>query len=97
MQKHLLSRYAGHKNLDAPEIAWDLRRHGALLSEILARMVGAYWIDVRPSDLGYWAMFVPPRTRTWPFGRVHRFVALGHRDRDLVSYYLALVERARGE
>jgi hypothetical protein len=40
-------------------------------------------------------MFVPPRTRTWPFGRVYRFLTLGHREKDLVSYYLDLAARAR--
>jgi hypothetical protein len=40
-------------------------------------------------------MFVPPATRTWPFGRVVRFVSMGHREKDLVSYYLELAARAR--
>lgn len=34
--------------------------------------------------------------RVWPFGRVLRFVAMGHKERDLVSYYLELDLRARG-
>jgi hypothetical protein len=33
--------------------------------------------------------------RVWPFARVARFVAMGHRERDLVSYYLELEARAR--
>jgi len=41
-------------------------------------------------------MSVPPATRTWPIGRVYRFVALGHTERDLVSYYLDIEARARG-
>jgi hypothetical protein len=40
-------------------------------------------------------MIVPPSTRTWPIGRVYRFVALGNSERDLVSYYLDLEARAR--
>jgi hypothetical protein len=40
-------------------------------------------------------MVVPPATRTWPIGRVYRFVALGNSERDLVSYYLDLEARAR--
>ena len=94
MQKHLLKRW-GHTGVTGPEATWDVRRHGALLSEILARTLGAAWVDVSPTEIGYWAMFVPPRTRTWPFGRVHRFLSLGHREKDLVSYYLDLVARAR--
>jgi hypothetical protein len=33
--------------------------------------------------------------RVWPFGRVMRFVAMGHKERDLVSYFLELDSRAR--
>ena len=33
--------------------------------------------------------------RSWPIGRVYRFVSLGNRERDLVSYYLDLEARAR--
>ncbi len=94
MQRHLVMRW-GETGLNGPEAMWDVRRHGALLSEILARTLGAEWVDVSPSEIGYWAMFVPPRTRTWPFGRVYRFLTLGHREKDLVSYYLDLVSRAR--
>jgi len=94
MQRHLVMRW-GETGINGPEAMWDVRRHGALLSEILARTLGAEWVDVTPSEIGYWAMFVPPRTRTWPFGRVYRFLTLGHREKDLVSYYLDLVARAR--
>jgi hypothetical protein len=94
MQRHLVSRW-GTAGMNSPEATWDVRRHGALLSEILARTLDAEWVDVAPSEIGYWAMFVPPRTRTWPFGRVYRFLTLGHHEKDLVSYYLDLVARAR--
>ena len=41
-------------------------------------------------------MIVPPDTRVWPFGRVARLVAMGHKERDLVSYFFELrVARAR--
>ncbi len=46
-------------------------------------------------------MLVPSRSRpqevvrVWPFGRVLRFVVMGHRERDLVSYYLELEGRSR--
>ena len=96
MQRHLMSRW-GATGLSTPEAIWDARRHGALLSEILARTLGAQWADVAPSEIGYWAMFIPPRTRTWPFGRIYRFLTLGHREKDLVSYYLDLHARANDE
>ncbi len=94
MQQHMAHRFHGAPIAD-PSVAWELRRHGALLSEIIARAIGGTWVDVGPSEPGYWAMVVPPATRTWPIGRVYRFVALGHRERDLVSYYLNLETRAR--
>ena len=94
MQRHLMTRW-GETGLVGPEAIADVRRHGALLSELLARALGGQWVDVTPSEIGYWAMFVPPRTRTWPFGRVYRFLTLGHREKDLVSYYLDLAARAR--
>jgi hypothetical protein len=94
MQQHLAHRFQGAQISD-PGVAWELRRHGALLSEIVSRALGGAWVDVGPSEPGYWAMLVPPSTRTWPIGRVYRFVALGHRERDLVSYYLDLEGRAK--
>ena len=76
------------------EEAMFVRRHGALLTEILARTLGAVWVDVAPTEIGYWAMLVPPATRAWPFGRVLRLLLRGYRERDLVSYYLELQSRA---
>jgi hypothetical protein len=94
MQQHLANRFAGAP-IAEPMVAWELRRHGALLSEIIARALDGGWSDIGPSEPGYWAMTVPPATRTWPIGRVYRFVALGNSERDLVSYYLDLEARAR--
>jgi hypothetical protein len=94
MQQHLTHRFVGAPISD-PAVAWELRRHGALLSEILSRALGGAWVDVGPSEPGYWAMMLPPATRSCPIGRVYRFVALGHRERDLVSYYLDVEARAR--
>ncbi|WP_394848373.1 hypothetical protein LZC95_13025 [Pendulispora brunnea] len=71
-----------------------VRRHGAFLSEILARTLEAEWVDIAPTEIGYWAMVVPAKTRVWPFGRVLRLLSRGHRERDLVSYYLELKNRA---
>jgi hypothetical protein len=95
MQRHLSQRYAGASLADTKTTS-ELLRHGALLSEIIARALGGAWVDVGPSECGYWAMLVPPATRCWPIGRVYRFVALGNRERDLVAYYLDLDKRARG-
>ncbi len=95
MQQHLANRFAGAP-ISEPAVVWELRRHGALLSEIIARALGGGWVDVATSEPGYWAMLIPPTTRTWPIGRVYRFVALGNRERDLVSFYLDLEARARG-
>jgi hypothetical protein len=94
IQQHLSHRFAGASLADE-SVAWELQRHGALVSEILARKFGGAWVDVGPSEPGYWAMLVPPGRRTHPIGRVYRFVALGHRERDLVSYFIDLEERAR--
>jgi hypothetical protein len=94
MQRVLRERFPdGH--VKTAEDGLDLRRHAAFMSEILARVLGAQWVDVAPTELGYWAMVVPPQTRVWPFGRVARFVLMGHKERDLVSFFLELEARAR--
>lgn len=94
MQAVLLETFPDHTIRTADD-AYELRRHGALLSEILARRLDAEWIDISPDELGYWAMIIPPDTRVWPFGRVARLIEMGHRERDLVSYFLELSSRAR--
>jgi hypothetical protein len=94
MQRHLSQLYAGASLADGKTTS-ELLRHGALLSEIIARALGGAWVDVAPTECGYWAMLIPPATRCFPVGRVYRFVALGSRERDLVAYYLDLEKRAR--
>jgi len=94
MQRVLFERYA-KRAIGTLEASHDVRRHGAFLSEILARTFGAFWVDIGPSDVGYWAMVVPPSTRVWPFGRILRLIAMQHNERDLVSYFLELQGRAR--
>jgi hypothetical protein len=85
----------------SPEDERQVMRHAGFLAEVLARRLGARWVDLEPAEPGAWAMLVPFRTRTtevirvWPLGRVLRFVAMGHKERDLVSYYLELEARAR--
>ena len=95
MQSVLLESFPDH-SIRTHDDAWELRRHGALLSEILARRLDAEWIDISPNEVGYWAMIVPPDTRVWPFARVARLVEMGHRERDLVSFFFELQGRARG-
>jgi hypothetical protein len=79
----------------------EVMRHGAFLAELIARHLSGRWVDVESVEAGRWAMLVPSRTRSdevvrvWPFARVLRFVAMGHKERDLVSYYLELQSRAR--
>ena len=95
MQSVLLESFPDH-SIRTHEDAYELRRHGALLGEILARRLDAEWIDISPNEVGYWAMIVPPDTRVWPFARVARLVEMGHRERDLVSFFFELQGRARG-
>lgn len=95
MQSVLLESFPDHVVKTSDE-AYELRRHGALLSEILSRRLDAEWLDISPNELGYWVMIVPPDTRVWPFGRIARLVAMGHKERDLVSYFFELSSRARG-
>jgi hypothetical protein len=89
MQWHLSSRLRASSARGALDI-WELRSHGALLSEILARTLGAEWMDVGLTEPGYWAMRVPPSTRTCPIGRVYGFAARSQREQDLLSYYTQL-------
>jgi len=93
VQAELIARYheTGVRTVAA---MLDLRRHGAFLSEMIARTLKATWLDVSPKELGHWTMFIPPDTRVWPFARVLRFVTMGSKERDLVSYFLELHARS---
>ncbi len=93
VQAELMARYhdTGVRTVAA---MLDLRRHGAYLSEVIARSLRATWLDVSKSELGHWTMFVPPDTRVWPFARVLRFVTMGSKERDLVAYFLELHARS---
>ncbi len=93
MQAHLLDSFPD-RTVRRPEDVLEVRRHGALFSEILVRHLGAEWIDVASDEIGYWAMHVPPDVRIWPFARVARLIAVGHRERDLVSTFLELRGRS---
>jgi hypothetical protein len=115
MQRHLRRRFQSDPpdEASARQLEKELMRHGALLSEILARMLGAEWVDVTSEHPGQWAMSIPrPRPRIggggaqpnhestdgdnhdtitlWPIGRVYRFYKQGHRESDLVAFYLDL-------
>lgn len=95
MQAVLLESFPDHTLHTARDVE-ELKRHGAFLSEVLIRRLDAEWVDISPIELGYWSLIVPPDTRVWPFGRVARFVQMGHRERDLVSYFFELSSRIRG-
>ena len=78
----------------------ELLRNGAFMSELLARRLGARWIDLESELSTRWAMGIPTARRDeiiriWPFARVARFVTMGHRERDLVSYAMELEVQAR--
>jgi hypothetical protein len=92
MQTYLFEAFPNH-TINSIEDARTLHEHGAFLSEILARVLDAEWVDMESKEVGHWAMVVPPAARVWPFGRVMRLVSMGHRERDLVSYYLELASR----
>jgi hypothetical protein len=70
--------------------AREIRRHGAFISEMLARRLNAQWTDLNGEELGHWKMVISPGTIVYPFGRVVRFVRMQRRERDLVSYFLEL-------
>jgi hypothetical protein len=123
MQRHLRRRYPDEPTEEAGlrQLEKELMRHGALLSEILARTLGAEWVDVSSEHPGQWAMVirphaqgdrptyddparsdrpmrdVPPSVRVWPIGRVYRFYRQGHRESDLVAFYLDLETYAKRE
>jgi hypothetical protein len=101
MQRHLRRRFEqGAKKGDskgAKKLEAELARHGALLSEILARGLGAEWVDVSHAQPGHWTMVVPPLLHVWPIGRVYRFFRQGHREADLVAFYLELETKTRAE
>jgi energy-converting hydrogenase Eha subunit A len=95
VQRYLVEQFQTGE-LRTPEDIHEVRLHGAFVSELLARRLGAEWTDIAVSEMGYWAMNVPPGTTVWPLGRVIRFVTMQHRERDLVSYFLELQARAHG-
>jgi hypothetical protein len=97
MQRHLARRFADGTidEKHARLLEAELTRHGALLSEILARSLGAEWVDVSSDQPGHWAMMLGSDLRIWPIGRVYRFFRQGHRESDLVAFYIDLEARAR--
>ncbi|HEX8796510.1 MAG TPA: hypothetical protein VF765_36420 [Polyangiaceae bacterium] len=92
MQRHLRRRFvdAGAGAKQRLELEAELTRHGALLSEILARSLGSEWDDLSSEDPREWTMVVPPGIVVQPIGRVHRFFSKGHQEPDLVAFYTDL-------
>lgn len=101
MQRHLRRRFseAPRDEKHALQLKEELTRHGAMLSEILARRLGAVWSDLESREPGHWAMTVPTGVGIWPIGRVYRFFRQGHREADLVAFYSEVerVAREQGE
>jgi hypothetical protein len=98
MQRHLRRRFDDASAADmrsAKRLEAELTRHGALLSEILARSLGGAWVDLSGDLPGRWAMVIHPNVRVWPIGRVYRFFKHGHREADLVAFFLDLESGAR--
>jgi hypothetical protein len=95
MQRHLRRRVGDAKTEERRRgLEAELLRHGALMSEILARSLGAQWIETTGEE-SLWSMLVPQATRVWPIGRVYRFFEQGHRESDLVAFYFELERSAR--
>lgn len=89
MQEYLDQRFFRPRSLKREEQV-EIWMHGAFLSEILARMLGGFWLDIAPSEIGYWEMRLPSNVRAWPFGRVMRFVMQADEGRTLTDYVEAL-------
>ncbi len=95
MQRHLRRRVGDAKTEERRRgLEAELLRHGALMSEILARSLGAQWIETTGEE-SRWSMLVPQATRVWPIGRVYRFFEQGHLESDLVAFYFELERSAR--
>jgi hypothetical protein len=99
VQRHLREALPDGR-VRTPDEEREVMRGAAFVAELLARRLGARWVDVEQESSG-WSMLVPCRSeasdvlRVWPVGRVLRFIEMGHKERDLVSYYLELEARAR--
>jgi hypothetical protein len=92
MQRHLLG-YAGEVlagRMEARSLAPELVRHGVLLGEILARVLGGEWLDVSGDQPASWRMMVPPSRVVSPVARVHQFLIERNRGEDLVEFFLGL-------
>lgn len=89
VQAVLFERYPDRALRDVDDLH-DAIRHGAFMSELIARTLDGVWEDMSSEDIGDWSMVVPPNLRVWPFGRVLRLISKGHKERDLVSYFLEL-------
>ena len=75
MQYYLLRRLAETRlgEASAAILEADATGHGAFLSEILARELGAEWLEFGASHPTDWSMRLR-RVRVWPVWRVHNFL-----------------------
>lgn len=95
MQRHLRRRFAEvqRDQKAASKLDAELTRHGALLSEILARRLGAEWVEIPGDQPGDWAMSVPPGTRVWPVWRMYNFFRQRRDTDELAAFYADLQMR----
>jgi hypothetical protein len=80
MQRHLRTKF-GTWPTEGRALA-EIERHVAVLAEILARSLGASWVDLE-------LMSIPPSAIVSPRDWLRRFLVEGHREPDLVDRYLA--------
>jgi hypothetical protein len=97
VQHHLARRLAAAtSNRDgAAFLGAALTSHGAFLSEVLARRLGAEWCHVTSGNMIDWAMTVGAGTRVWPIWRIHHFLRQPWQGRGaLCTFYERLQESA---
>jgi hypothetical protein len=92
----LVLRQSAKAGVRSTQAMVDVRRHGAVLSEIIARRLLGKWVDVQQPELGHWTMDLGGAARIRPFGRILRFLENAETERDLVSYYLELWNLVHG-
>jgi hypothetical protein len=96
IQHHLLRRLAEARCDERSRGLLDseLTRHGAFLSELLARRFGAEWLELGDGHPTDWCMRIGPSFRVWPVWRIHNFLRLAWDGRGaLATFYTEL--RAR--
>ena len=97
VQRNLSSVVQPQGRSDAKALAREVARHGLWLGEVLARMLGATWLELSGDRPGTWEVFAPPGETFNPILRVQRFLNDGTRGKDLVALFLDLDAAQRRE